>query len=256
MKARGTLIILLLLAFPASAADPPMICFGNEPSWGLHFADAGNARLQLPDAPPVEYRGSATRLDVIHERAWRGKPATGGSGDLVAFLRDAACSDGMSDTKHPVIARVSLADGRFLAGCCRIASAPTAAPVATTSIEGPTWRLTDLRGLDPRVLRDATRPVTAGIKAGRISGFSGCNQFFGPYILDRDERHVNIRAFSDKMKREAYERQKRVCPKCKKTFDLSEMEADHIKPWREGGKTNAANCQMLCKDDNRRKSGR
>jgi hypothetical protein len=75
-----------------------------------------------------------------------------------------------------------------------------------------------------------------------------------PYVLDRDERHVNIRAFSDKMKREAYERQKRVCPKCKKKFELSEMEGDHIKPWHEGGKTTAANCQMLCKDDNRRKS--
>jgi 5-methylcytosine-specific restriction endonuclease McrA len=34
------------------------------------------------------------------------------------------------------------------------------------------------------------------------------------------------------------------------------MEADHITPWHEGGKTNAENCQMLCKDDNRRKSGK
>jgi 5-methylcytosine-specific restriction endonuclease McrA len=34
------------------------------------------------------------------------------------------------------------------------------------------------------------------------------------------------------------------------------MEADHVKPWREGGKTNGDNCQMLCKDDNRRKSGK
>ena len=61
-----------------------------------------------------------------------------------------------------------------------------ALPVSTaaTSIEGPTWRLTELRGLDPRVLRDATRPVTAAFTAGRISGFSGCNQFFGPYTLD------------------------------------------------------------------------
>jgi heat shock protein HslJ len=185
MTTRCALITLLLLAFPAAAADPPMICFGNEPSWGLHFADPGNARLQLPDAPPVEYRGSATRLDVIQERAWRGKPATGG-GDLVAFLRDSACSDGMSDTKHPLIARISLADGRFLAGCCRIVAAPTAAPLAATSIEGPTWRLTALRGLDPMVLRSVTRPVTVGFKAGRISGFSGCNQFFGPYTLDRD----------------------------------------------------------------------
>jgi hypothetical protein len=76
-----------------------------------------------------------------------------------------------------------------------------------------------------------------------------------PYVLDGDERHLNIRAFSDNMKREAYERQKGVCVKCKKEFQLGEMEGDHIKPWHEGGKTNAANCQMLCKDDNRRKSG-
>jgi len=77
-----------------------------------------------------------------------------------------------------------------------------------------------------------------------------------PYILDGDESHLNIRAFSDNMKREAYERQKGVCVKCKKKFQLDEMEGDHIKPWHESGKTNAANCQMLCKDDNRRKSGR
>ena len=196
MTARGTLIILLLLAFPAAAADPPMICFGNEPSWGLHFADAGNARLQLPDAPPVEYRGSATRLDVIREQAWRGKPATGGGGDLVAFLSDAVCSDGMSDKKHPVTARVSLADGRFLAGCCRMVAALTAAPQAATSIEGPTWRLTELRGLDPSVLRGAARPVTAGFKAGRVSGFSGCNQFFGPYAVDGDRVTIGTLAGS------------------------------------------------------------
>lgn len=77
-----------------------------------------------------------------------------------------------------------------------------------------------------------------------------------PYVLDGDERHLNIRAFSENMKREAYERQKGVCVKCKKKFELDEMEGDHVKPWHEGGKTNAANCQMLCKDDNRRKSGK
>ncbi len=77
-----------------------------------------------------------------------------------------------------------------------------------------------------------------------------------PYVLDGDERHLNIRVFSDNMKREAYERQKGVCVKCKKKFQLDEMEGDHIKPWHKGGKTTAVNCQMLCKDDNRRKSGR
>lgn len=76
------------------------------------------------------------------------------------------------------------------------------------------------------------------------------------YVLDGDERHLNIRAFSDNMKREAYERQKGICVKCKKKFQFDEMEGDHIKPWHEGGKTTAKNCQMLCKDDNRRKSGK
>jgi len=76
------------------------------------------------------------------------------------------------------------------------------------------------------------------------------------YILTREEKHLNIRAFSPKQKREAYERQKGICPVCKKHFEIEEMEADHITPWHEGGKTSADNCQMLCKDDNRRKSGR
>jgi hypothetical protein len=76
------------------------------------------------------------------------------------------------------------------------------------------------------------------------------------YILTRNEKHLNIRAFSDNQKREAFERQKGVCVRCLKTFEINEMEADHITPWHEGGKTNAENCQMLCKNDNRTKSGK
>jgi len=34
------------------------------------------------------------------------------------------------------------------------------------------------------------------------------------------------------------------------------MEADHIDPWHDGGHTTADNCQMLCKHDNRVKSGK
>jgi hypothetical protein len=74
------------------------------------------------------------------------------------------------------------------------------------------------------------------------------------YLLTNDERHLNIRAFDNKQKREAYERQKGICVKCKKKFSLEEMEADHITPWSKKGKTAADNCQMLCKEDNRRKS--
>jgi 5-methylcytosine-specific restriction endonuclease McrA len=42
----------------------------------------------------------------------------------------------------------------------------------------------------------------------------------------------------------------------KKKWEIEEMEADHITPWHEGGKTTAENCQMLCKEHNRTKSGK
>ena len=76
------------------------------------------------------------------------------------------------------------------------------------------------------------------------------------YVLTGKEKHLNIRAFSDKQKREAYERQKGICVDCNKHFELNEMEADHIDPWHSGGKTDAENCQMLCREDNRRKGGK
>lgn len=77
-----------------------------------------------------------------------------------------------------------------------------------------------------------------------------------PYILTRQEKYLSIRAFSEKMIREAYEKQKGICVKCKERFEIGEMEADHITPWHEGGKTISKNCQMLCKQDNRTKSGK
>jgi hypothetical protein len=76
------------------------------------------------------------------------------------------------------------------------------------------------------------------------------------YVLTRKEKHLNIRAFSDNQKREAYERQKGICPVCTENYKIEQMEGDHITPWHEGGKTTAENCQMLCKDCNRRKSGK
>lgn len=77
-----------------------------------------------------------------------------------------------------------------------------------------------------------------------------------PYILTREEKFLSIRSFTDAMKQKVYERQDGTCIKCGKHFDISEMEADHITPWHEGGKTTEDNCQLLCKNDNRIKSGK
>jgi HNH endonuclease/Protein of unknown function DUF262 len=73
------------------------------------------------------------------------------------------------------------------------------------------------------------------------------------YILSGDEKYLNIRAFTPAQRRSAYERQERVCAVCGKEFSFEEMEADHITPWRSGGKTVPENCRMLCLEDNRRK---
>ena len=77
-----------------------------------------------------------------------------------------------------------------------------------------------------------------------------------PYILTREEKHLNIRKFTDNMKQKVYEKQNGKCRMCNKSFDIKDMHADHITPWVEGGKTNEDNCQLLCKDDNRRKSSK
>lgn len=76
------------------------------------------------------------------------------------------------------------------------------------------------------------------------------------YLLDGQEKHLSIRAFTNSMKRAAYERQKGICPVCGQHYELSEMQADHITPWSKGGRTTADNCQMLCAEDNRRKSNK
>src|SRR5262245_63743564 len=194
MRSRSAASALVLLAAAASAApdDPPLVCFGNEPSWSLSLETPESARLALPDEPPAEFRGTSARIDALHERVWRGRPAGGTGSDLVAFLRQTACSDGMSDDTHPFEARVSLPDGRFLAGCCRIPSARAPAPPAAggaagpTALEGPVWRLVRLRGEDERVLAGLSQAPSVRFEAGRLQGFGGCNRLAGPYAIEGD----------------------------------------------------------------------
>ena len=94
--------------------------------------------------------------------------------------------------------------------------------------------------------------ITKLLLDDNISKYSGIYT----YILTRNEKYLSIRAFTDAMKLKVYEKQEGYCVECGNHFEISEMEADHITPWREGGKTNEENCQMLCKEDNRRKGAK
>lgn len=75
-----------------------------------------------------------------------------------------------------------------------------------------------------------------------------------PYVLTGDEHSLDLRAFPDDMKIEVWEKQGHRCALCGKEFDIEFMEGDHITPWKEEGRTILENCQMLCRDCNRRKS--
>ncbi len=75
-----------------------------------------------------------------------------------------------------------------------------------------------------------------------------------PYVLTGDERHLNLRAFPDDIKLSVWAKQNHKCAICGKEFDYEFMEGDHITPWCEGGRTLIENCQMLCRECNRRKS--
>jgi len=102
---------------------------------------------------------------------------------------------------------------------------------------------------DAKILEDEIKELIADDDVQNKKGIY-------PYVLTKDERHLSIRSFSDSMKQKVYEKQLGLCAQCDEYFDLSEMEADHITPWTEGGKTNEENCQMLCRLHNRIKSNK
>ena len=77
-----------------------------------------------------------------------------------------------------------------------------------------------------------------------------------PYVLTGDERHLDLRSFPEDIKLAVWEQQQHHCKLCGKEFDLEFMEGDHIKPWREGGRTVIENCQMLCRECNRKKGAK
>lgn len=77
-----------------------------------------------------------------------------------------------------------------------------------------------------------------------------------PYVLTGDERYLDLRAFPEDIKLAVWEKQAHICPLCGREFDYEFMEGDHIKPWRDGGRTVIENCQMLCIECNRRKGAR
>ncbi|MBC6427720.1 MAG: HNH endonuclease [Cellvibrionales bacterium] len=105
------------------------------------------------------------------------------------------------------------------------------------------------RDLDPVALESEIKRLLMDDEVQKKSGVWA-------YVLDGDERHLNLRSFTEAMRIETYERQNGICAETGEHYPIEEMEADHITPWSKGGKTIVENCQMLHKDCNRRKSNK
>ena len=89
---------------------------------------------------------------------------------------------------------------------------------------------------------------------------------------EQDTRLLDIRVFDERTKKAVYNTQTKEavekgvsnCPYCaighdnnaKRIYKQKEMDADHVTAWSNGGATDIANCQMLCKTHNRAKGNR
>lgn len=101
--------------------------------------------------------------------------------------------------------------------------------------------------LDPAKLEERISELVGDDEIGRKKGIWS-------YVLDGQEKQLNLRTFSQAQKVAAYERQKGICPLCGEHYEMKDMHGDHIIPWSKGGKTLPDNCQMLCTTDNIKKS--
>jgi heat shock protein HslJ len=68
-----------------------------------------------------------------------------------------------------------------------VTTGPAAAqPVATTSLEGTSWRLVSLPDQTPSAVAALERVPTVRLDAGSLSGFGGCNRLIGSYTLQQN----------------------------------------------------------------------
>lgn len=162
---------LLALAACAPAAEAPpqgpgeqpasYMALGTEPGWTLEITpsrlnyagDYGETKIIVPNPgakPSMNARTYVTdRLSVV--------------------IKQAPCSDGMSDRRYADSVRV-VADGKTLQGCGGKILPPD-------TLAGSSWTFVSIGG----VAVAADRPTALQFDGDRLSGSAGCNRFSGRY---------------------------------------------------------------------------
>jgi uncharacterized membrane protein len=109
------------MAAPAAAnlgALEPLICFGNEPFWGVEFKADGSATCEaMCEGPPGLHVVNVSLAPSGDPQGFDLLDAQGGLFLRGVLRKTGKCSDGMSDSLHPYAFK---AEGkRGLEGCCR-----------------------------------------------------------------------------------------------------------------------------------------
>jgi hypothetical protein len=67
------------------------------------------------------------------------------------------------------------------------------------------------------------------------------------YVLTGDEKHLSIREFDKKIKKQVYKNQNGRCECCGEKFEEDDLEAIHKTAWRNGGEVTLENCRLVCR---------
>ena len=162
--------LLALAACAPTPENPPQspgaqpaayMALGTEPGWALEITPSR-----------LNYDGDygETKIMVPNPGA---KPSTNGrtyiTGRLSVIIKQAPCSDGMSDRRYSDTVRV-VADGKTLHGCGGKILPPD-------TLAGSNWIFVSIGG----VAVAADRPTSLQFDGSRLSGSAGCNRFSGGY---------------------------------------------------------------------------
>jgi hypothetical protein len=126
-------------------------------------------------------------------------------------------------------------------------------PEYRKEMKGMEWgRLYNTYGKNSYLPAELERDIKALMQDDDVTNKKGIYEFLLGFR--EKERLLSIRAFDEKTKRKVFESQDGTCVHCRGKFELDQMQADHILPWSQGGRTSIENCQMLCRRCNATKS--
>jgi heat shock protein HslJ len=146
-----------------ATSPAPLRAQGNEPFWSLTL-DSDTMTFQ-----PME--GAAIQAALPQVEDLEGGAVRYAAANLSLTLMPEICRDTMTGMPHPLTAEIAADDQTFF-GC---AGAPM------DLIAGPEWRVSMIG--DAVVAPEGSVTLAVDGAAGRVSGTSGCNQYFGAMTL-------------------------------------------------------------------------